>query len=82
MRGKRYTEGVRARLRRDATARRPMGSRLVSAGVIAGVLCCSRSRQQPPAGVSYVAMGDSYTSAPGVEPYVPAARRRNADSRN
>lgn len=50
-----------------------MRIRIVLAGVLAAAACVVAPAAAAVAEVSYVAMGDSYTSAPGVVPYAPAA---------
>jgi hypothetical protein len=73
MRGIPDTQSIAARLRGAGTGGRSFSPRLVLAGVIAGALWAVLPAAAGAAGISYVAMGDSYTSAPGVLPYVPAA---------
>lgn len=45
----------------------------LAAGLVVAALCGVLPAAAAASGVSYVAMGDSYTSAPGVLPYVPTA---------
>src|SRR5271165_556434 len=68
MRGMRDIRAFAARFRTRGAGRQRSGLRLALAGVIIGALCAWLPAAAGAAGVSYVAMGDSYTSAPGVLP--------------
>lgn len=63
----------RVGLARGRTSGRPILLRLALVGVLAGVTCAVLPAAASASEPSYVAMGDSYTSAPGVVPYVPTA---------